>query len=350
MTPHLPILLLPPRLHARLPGSGVRPVKVVVDVSSPAEYGALSSGKQTTNTTTSSSSSGARPLAASDVRGAVESLTAYKYSELEKATVGFSEDRRDPGTSVYRAVISGDNAAVKRVAGDVGGEVGILKRVNPSSLVRLSGLCVHRGDTCLVFEFAENGALSDWLHGGGHGGNSGNVLRWRQRMQVAFDVADELNYLHHYTNPPCVHKNLKSSNVLLTTSAPRCPASGWRARSRLPTAARSSPATSWARRGTSPMRLWPSLGDLLQAHHGPPSSGSGTSSPFRRHRAPLRRMRAVTMEALRDRFGPSSTCPGTMVSCADFMDLRRRKDSILRCVGRKRFKPANLVKPNRLNQ
>ena len=34
-------------------------------------------------------------------------------------------------------------------------------------------------------------------------------------MQVAFDVADGLNYLHNYTNPPCVHKNLKSSNVLL---------------------------------------------------------------------------------------------------------------------------------------
>ncbi|KAL6630002.1 hypothetical protein ACP70R_029767 [Stipagrostis hirtigluma subsp. patula] len=200
------------RRRRRDAGGSDRPGKVVADVSSSAEYGALSSGKQTTNTTTSSSSSGARPLAASDVRGAVESLTAYKYSELEKATAGFSEDRRVPGTSVYRAVISGDAAAVKRVAGDVSGEVGILKRVNHSSLVRLSGLCVHRGDTYLVFEFAENGALSDWLHGGGGGGN---VLRWRQRVQVAFDVADGLNYLHHYTNPPCVHKNLKSSNVLL---------------------------------------------------------------------------------------------------------------------------------------
>uniref|UniRef100_M8C308 Protein STRUBBELIG-RECEPTOR FAMILY 1 n=1 Tax=Aegilops tauschii TaxID=37682 RepID=M8C308_AEGTA len=94
-------------------------------------------------------------------------------------------------------------------AGDVSGEVGILKRVNHSSLVRLSGFCVHHGDTYLVFEFAENGALSDWLHGGGA------TLVWKQRVQAAFDVADGLNYLHHYTNPPCMHKNLKSSNVLL---------------------------------------------------------------------------------------------------------------------------------------
>ncbi|KAL6888821.1 hypothetical protein ACP4OV_009847 [Aristida adscensionis] len=192
-------------------GGSDRPGKVVVDVSSSAEYGALASGKQTNNTTTtSSSSSGTRPLAASDVRIAVESLAVYKFSELEKATAGFSEDRRVSGTSVYRAVIHGDAAAVKRVAGDVSGEVGILKRVNHSSLVRLSGLCVHRGDTFLVFEYAENGALSDWLHGGGD-----RVLRWRQRVQVAFDVADGLNYLHHYTSPPCVHKNLQSSHVLL---------------------------------------------------------------------------------------------------------------------------------------
>ncbi|CAL4970870.1 unnamed protein product [Urochloa decumbens] len=197
-------------------GGGGRQGKVVIDVSSSAEYGALASGKHTTNTTTtttSSSLSATRSLAASDVRGAVEALTVYKYSELEKATAGFAELRRvapGRGAAVYRADINGDAAAVKRVAGDVSGEVvGILMRVNHSCLVRLSGLCVHRGDTYLVFEFAENGALSDWLHGGAAS------LRWRQRVQVAFDVADGLNYLHHYTSPPCVHKNLKSSNVLL---------------------------------------------------------------------------------------------------------------------------------------
>ncbi|CAN6271768.1 unnamed protein product [Urochloa humidicola] len=201
--------------------SGGRQGKVVIDVPSSAEYGALASGKHTTNTntTTTTSSSwsaalGTGSLAASDVRWAVEALTVYKYSELEKATAGFAEERRVPGgAAVYRAEINGDAAAVKRVAGDVSGEVGILMRVNHSCLVRLSGLCVHRGDTFLVFEFADNGALSDWLHGGGGGGS--RTLRWRQRVQVAFDVADGLNYLHHYTSPPCVHKNLKSSNVLL---------------------------------------------------------------------------------------------------------------------------------------
>ncbi|KAL5207076.1 hypothetical protein ABZP36_031511 [Zizania latifolia] len=193
-------------------GESGSPGKVVLGVSSSAEYGAVASDKQTTTTSTSSSLSAARSLMAIDVREALDSLTVYKYPELEKATAGFSEERRVAGTAVYRGVFNGDPAAVKRVAGDVSGEVGILKRVNHSSLIRLSGLCVHRGDTYLVFEYAENGALSDWLHGGG---GLGGALGWKHRVQVAFDVADGLNYLHHYTNPPCVHKNLKSSNVLL---------------------------------------------------------------------------------------------------------------------------------------
>ncbi|XP_044419287.1 protein LYK5 [Triticum aestivum] len=195
----------------RRPRPGVvedgHPGKGVLDVPSSADYDPLASGKHTSSATTNSSSSSA--FVSTDARAAVESLTVYKYSELEKATAGFSEDRRVKDASVYRAVINGDAAAVKRVAGDVSGEVGILKRVNHSSLVRLSGLCVHHGDTYLVFEFAENGALSNWLHGGG------DTLVWKQRVQAAFDVADGLNYLHHYSNPPCVHKNLKSSNVLL---------------------------------------------------------------------------------------------------------------------------------------
>lgn len=148
-------------------------------------------------------------MVAGDVRDAVASLTVFEYGELERATAGFAEERRVGGSSVYRAMINGDVAAVKRVTGDVSAEVTVLGRVNHTCLVRLCGLCVHRGETHLVFEFAENGALSDWLHG------RGRALGWKQRVQVAFDVADGLNYLHNYTSPPYVHKNLKSSNVLL---------------------------------------------------------------------------------------------------------------------------------------
>ncbi|VAH98805.1 unnamed protein product [Triticum turgidum subsp. durum] len=149
-----------------------------------------------------------------DVREAVWLLTVHDYGDLERATSGFSEERRIGNSSVYRAVINGGASAVKRVHGDDVGaetEVNVLGRLNHSSLISLSGLCVHGGNTYMVFEFAENGALSDWLHVDG----GGEVLGWSQRVQVALDVAGGLNYLHNYTDPPYVHRNLNTSNILL---------------------------------------------------------------------------------------------------------------------------------------
>ncbi|XP_031472943.1 protein LYK5-like [Nymphaea colorata] len=150
---------------------------------------------------------------------AVRSLTAYKYEELRRATHGFTEDSLIKGT-VYTAVINGDRAAVKSMKGDVSNEIKILKQINHSNVIRLSGFCIHEGNTFLVYEFAENGSLSDWLHGHRYQDNqswskSTCSLTWKQRVQIACDVADGLNYLHNYTSPAHVHKNLKSSNILL---------------------------------------------------------------------------------------------------------------------------------------
>ncbi|WCJ44794.1 Protein kinase superfamily protein [Euphorbia peplus] len=143
-------------------------------------------------------------LSSDGVRYAIESLTVYKYSDLQMATGYFSKDNRIKG-SVYKGNFKGDGAAVKVMKGDVSSEINILKMINHSSIIRLSGFCVHEGNTYLVYEYAENGDLSDKIH----------TLSWKQRVQIAHDVADALNYLHNYTNPPYVHKNLKSSNVLL---------------------------------------------------------------------------------------------------------------------------------------
>lgn len=152
-------------------------------------------------------------VVSSEVRGVIGSLTLYKFQELEEATGSFGEDRRIKG-SVYLGVINGDNAAVKRLNGDVSNEIEVLKNVNHSNVIRLSGFCLHEGNTYLVYEFAEMGSLSDWLHQKKDWSGSTH-LGWRQRVQIAFDVADGLTYLHNYMNPPYVHKNLDSSNILL---------------------------------------------------------------------------------------------------------------------------------------
>ncbi|KAK9271266.1 hypothetical protein L1049_026856 [Liquidambar formosana] len=147
------------------------------------------------------------------IRYAIESLTVYKFEELQKATGFFGEVNRIKG-SVYRGSFKGDDAAVKMMKGDVSSEINILRQINHSNVIRLSGFCVHEGNTYLVYEYAEKGSLSDWLHLKQHESSSSG-LGWKQRVQIAYDVADALNYLHNYTNPPYIHKNLKSSNILL---------------------------------------------------------------------------------------------------------------------------------------
>lgn len=146
------------------------------------------------------------------IRYAVESMTVYKLEDLQRATNDFSESNRIKG-SVYRGSIKGDDAAIKIMKGDVSSEINILKQINHTNIIRLSGFCVNEGNTYLVYEYAENNSLSDWLHLSKH--KESNVLGWKQRMQIAYDAADALNYLHNYTNPPYIHKNLKSSNILL---------------------------------------------------------------------------------------------------------------------------------------
>ncbi|KAF6160900.1 hypothetical protein GIB67_025435 [Kingdonia uniflora] len=172
-----------------------------------AEYVAVLENKKQTH-------SGDDSVPSGGVRHFIDSLSVYTFEELEKATGYFAEDKRIKG-SVFHGVINGDNAAIKRMRGDVSSEINILKQINHCSVIRLSGFCVNEGNTYLVYEFAENGSLSDWLHATK---SESSCLEWKERVQIAYDVADGLNYLHNYTNPPYIHKDLKSSNILLTAN------------------------------------------------------------------------------------------------------------------------------------
>ncbi|CAA2964193.1 LYK5 [Olea europaea subsp. europaea] len=158
------------------------------------------------------------------IRNAVETLTVYKFEDLQTATGSFAEANRING-SVYRGSFKGDEAAVKVMKGDVSREIDVLRQINHSHIIRLSGFCLHQGVTYLVYEYAEKGSLSDWLQNNKmqnqdsfNSIHSTGFLDWKQRVQIAYDIVDALNYLHNFTNPPYIHKNLKSSNVLLDSN------------------------------------------------------------------------------------------------------------------------------------
>ncbi|RRT36895.1 hypothetical protein B296_00053644 [Ensete ventricosum] len=137
-------------------------------------------------------------------------LRVYKFEELQLATENFSYECLIEG-SVYRGMFNGDAAAVKVINGDVSKEVEVLKKVNHFNLIKLSGISFNQGQWFLVYEYADNGPLSHWIFD-----TSGSkVLSWVQRMQIAVDVANGVSYLHSYTEPAYVHKDIRSSNILL---------------------------------------------------------------------------------------------------------------------------------------
>jgi serine/threonine protein kinase len=87
--------------------------------------------------------------------------------------------------------------------------------------VRLIGVCVNDSEHLfMVFEYAENGSLSDCLHSevahpSSTYSRSTGLMSWTTRVHIALDIASGLEYIHNYTNPSFVHKDVKSSNILL---------------------------------------------------------------------------------------------------------------------------------------
>ncbi|XP_059624689.1 lysM domain receptor-like kinase 4 [Cornus florida] len=134
----------------------------------------------------------------------------YEFKELEAATEKFSPQNR-LSDSVYRGVLRGKVVATKMMSVDVSKEVNILTKINHFNLISLYGACEFRGIFYLIYEFMEIGSLKGWLHQK----SSYGIQSWNYRIQIALDVANGLHYLHDFADPPYVHKDINSGNILL---------------------------------------------------------------------------------------------------------------------------------------
>ncbi|KAH0465694.1 hypothetical protein IEQ34_005797 [Dendrobium chrysotoxum] len=145
----------------------------------------------------------------------------FSYDELKKSTNEFSQVN-EVGSGgygkVYRGILStGQLVAIKRAQhGSMQGglefktEIELLSRVHHKNLVGLVGFCFDQGEQMLVYEFIPNGTLRDSLTG-----KSGIQLDWKRRLRIALGSARGLSYLHELANPPIIHRDVKSSNILL---------------------------------------------------------------------------------------------------------------------------------------
>ncbi|KAF8668760.1 hypothetical protein HU200_051948 [Digitaria exilis] len=152
-------------------------------------------------------------------------IPAYTVADLQVATGSFSPDSLIGEGSfgrVYRAKFSDQKVlAVKKInfsslpshPSDLFIElVANISRLSHPNLAELTGYCSEHGQCLLTYEFYRNGSLHDFLH---MKDEHSKPLSWSNRVKIALGSARALEYLHETCSPSMVHKNFKSSNILL---------------------------------------------------------------------------------------------------------------------------------------
>ncbi|KAJ3671092.1 hypothetical protein LUZ60_008518 [Juncus effusus] len=147
----------------------------------------------------------------------------FTLRDLEHASGRFSKENviGEGGYGiVYRGrLINGTDVAIKKLLNNLGQaekefrvEVEAIGHVRHKNLVRLLGYCVEGIHRILVYEYVNNGNLEQWLHGAMR---QRGVLTWEARMKIVLGIAKALAYLHEAIEPKVVHRDIKSSNILI---------------------------------------------------------------------------------------------------------------------------------------
>ncbi|XP_073049561.1 protein STRUBBELIG-RECEPTOR FAMILY 7-like [Primulina eburnea] len=147
----------------------------------------------------------------------------YSVADLQVATGSFSvENLIGEGSvgQVYQAQLDDEKVvAVKKInssalpnSKDFLEIVLDISRLNHPNVTELLGYCFEHGQHLLVHEFYKNGSLHEFLH---LSDEYVKPISWNNRVKIALGTARALEYLHEVCSPSIVHKNFKSSNILL---------------------------------------------------------------------------------------------------------------------------------------
>jgi Leucine-rich repeat (LRR) protein len=154
------------------------------------------------------------------------------YHALLRGTNGFSESNllgRGSYGAVYKCILDTEERALAVKVFNIGQsrysksfevECEAMRRIQHRSLMKIITCCSsfnNHGEEfkALVFEFMPNGNLDGWLHPKSEEPVTNNTLSIAQRLDIAVDIVDAVEYLHNYCQPLVIHCDLKPSNILL---------------------------------------------------------------------------------------------------------------------------------------
>ncbi|GMH10088.1 hypothetical protein Nepgr_011929 [Nepenthes gracilis] len=145
----------------------------------------------------------------------------FSYKELKLATKGFDSVRivgHGAFGTVYKGILpqTGDIVAIKKCSHSGGqgkteflSELSIIGTLRHRNLVRLQGWCHEKGEILLVYDLMPNGSLDKALF------ESRMVLPWPHRRKILLGVASALAYLHQECENQVIHRDIKTSNIML---------------------------------------------------------------------------------------------------------------------------------------
>ncbi|RLN12646.1 putative serine/threonine-protein kinase-like protein CCR3 [Panicum miliaceum] len=167
--------------------------------------------------------------AGADNRDETQGRNLFRRQLSHAATKGFALEAKiyeGRFVTVYRGNLpDGREVAIKRDESGPGfrSELTFLSIYNHKHLIGLVGYCKENEERLLVYEYLKNGALCDHLHPKATPSLLSPVVSsWKLRIKILLDASRGIEYLHSYAVPSIIHRNIKSSNILLDA--------GWTAR------------------------------------------------------------------------------------------------------------------------